>query len=647
MADASPDPNTYYLDAFAAAQSAHDGLTRRFARLGAIRLAVFLVGLGAAASVVLNRGGIGGPVLIAAATGFVALVVWHERIARRQATAAASVGYYRRGLDRLSSAWRTGGDQGDRFRDDNHLFATDLELFGPSSLFHYLSTASTETGAATLAGWLLAPADPPTVARRQEAARELAGRPAFRHDLAVAGWQLSGALDSSALRRWLESPPLGIPGWAGPVAAGLAVANLGLLGATGAGLLPGLVPALSFATSLACAGWLAPRIRQSLGFAGRPVRELDRLTALLRRAAGEQFTSPHLKELVGVWGVGHGTPAWGAIGRLALMAGLADARRNQLFAPVAALLLLGTQLGAAIERWRLRSGPAALRWLDAVGEFEALASLATFAFDRPDAVWPVLIAESPRFDVRGLAHPLLPAETAIRNDFTLGQPVRLAVISGSNMSGKSTLLKAVGVNLALAYAGAPVVARSFQTGPFDIGASLVLRESLLEGRSRFYAEILRLKAIVARAEAGRPVFFLLDELLSGTNSHDRALGARSILDGLVDRGAIGVITTHDLALASVADLLGERGANWHLEDQLIDGRLVFDYSLKPGVVRTSNALALMRAVGLSVAPPGNDLAGGEHPPAPAGGADRTSGKESPPALWSAQKPTRSPSDTTG
>lgn len=170
------------------------------------------------------------------------------------------------------------------------------------------------------------------------------------------------------------------------------------------------------------------------------------------------------------------------------------------------------------------------------------------------------------------------------------------------MSGKSTFLKALGVNLTLAYAGGPVLASACETGRFDLGASLVLRESLLEGRSRFYAEILRLRAIVAMAEAGRPVLFLLDELLSGTNSHDRALGARSILEGLVARGAIGVITTHDLALATVADGLGTRGANWHLEDQLIDGRLVFDYRLKSGVVRTSNALALMRAVGLSVEP---------------------------------------------
>lgn len=595
-------PPTYYQQGFEEAEARCEAESQWFARIGLIRLGAFLVGLGAAVSVVANRGGIGGPVLIAALLVFVGLVVWHERVARRQRITAASAAYYRRGLDRLGTAWRTGGDTGDRFRDDDHLFAADLELFGPSSLFQYLSTASTETGAATLAAWLVRPADAATIVQRQGAARELAGLPRFRHDLAVAGNQASGALDSRALRRWLESEPLGIPAWAGPMAAALALANVACLGAALAGVVRGIVPAVSLALSLAVTAWVGPRVRRSLAFAGRPIRELDRLTALLRRSSEERFASPRLITLSGVWTARRGTPAWSAIGRLTLMADLADARRNQLFAPVAAVLLLGTQVGAAIERWRLRWGPDALRWLEAVGELEALASLGTFAFDRPDAAWPVVRADSGALAVAGLAHPLLPADQAVRNDFQLGDPVRLAVVSGSNMSGKSTFLKALGVNLTLAYAGGPVLASACETGRFDLGASLVLRESLLEGRSRFYAEILRLRAIVAMAEAGRPVLFLLDELLSGTNSHDRALGARSILEGLVARGAIGVITTHDLALATVADGLGTRGANWHLEDQLIDGRLVFDYRLKSGVVRTSNALALMRAVGLSVEP---------------------------------------------
>jgi len=263
-------------------------------------------------------------------------------------------------------------------------------------------------------------------------------------------------------------------------------------------------------------------------------------------------------------------------------------------------VMSGTQLAAAVERWRLRSAPAASGWLEAIGRLEALASLATLAFEHPDDAVPEVGEPAAPLVAEAIAHPLLPLDRAVRNDVALGDPIRLLVVSGSNMSGKSTLLKAIGANLVLAYAGGPVRARSLAVGRWAIGASLVLRDSLLEGRSRFYAEVLRLRDIVAVARAGRPVLFLLDELLSGTNSHDRAIGARGILTGLLAHGAIGVITTHDLALTEIAAAIGAKGANRHLEDTLVNGTLEFDYRLKPGVVERSNALELMKAVGLDV-----------------------------------------------
>jgi DNA mismatch repair ATPase MutS len=239
-------------------------------------------------------------------------------------------------------------------------------------------------------------------------------------------------------------------------------------------------------------------------------------------------------------------------------------------------------------------------WLDAIGDLEALAALATLTYEHPDDAFPDLVAGPPRLEGSGLAHPLLAAAGVVRNDVSLGGGCRLIVVSGSNMSGKSTLLKALGVNLALAQAGAPVRAARFVTSPFAVGASLVLRASRLEGRSRFFAEIVRLRDIVALTGGARPVLFLLDELLSGTNSHDRAIGAAGILRGLLDRGAAGLVTTHDLALARIADELGDRAANWHFEDRLVAGKLEFDYRLRPGVVSRSNALELMRSIGLVV-----------------------------------------------
>ncbi len=572
-------------------------LSGQFSRVGIGRLATFVGILAAAGFAVANRGGIGVPLAGGLVVVFAALVVWHERISRRRERAARSVGYYRRGLSRLEDRWLDGGDPGDRFRDDTHLYATDLELFGRGSLFHYISEARSETGAAILASWLLRPSSPSVIADRHEAVGELAPNQALRHDLAVSAAAAQGALDSVALRAWLAAPPVGLPTWTRAVTAGLALTNLATTGAALAGWIPGYLVLPSYLASVMVAQALGRRSTSVIQSVERPSRELRVLASVLKRVADQPFTSGRLRALAAMWT--GATSAVAEIGRLERLVDLLDARRNQLFMPIAGLTLFGTQLAAAIEAWRSRVGRMAVGWLEAVGELEALASLATLAYENPDDTFPVMIPGEALVDAGGLAHPLLPRDHAVRNDFILGGPVRLVMLSGSNMSGKSTLLKAIGTNVVLALAGAPTRTNRFRVGTAAIGASLVLRESLLEGRSRFYAEVLRLKAIVTKAEAGEPVLFLLDEMLSGTNSHDRAIGARGILDGLVARGAIGIVTTHDLALTEIAKSMGARALNCHLEDELVDGQLHFDYRIKPGVVERSNALALMKSVGLT------------------------------------------------
>ena len=181
-----------------------------------------------------------------------------------------------------------------------------------------------------------------------------------------------------------------------------------------------------------------------------------------------------------------------------------------------------------------------------------------------------------------------------------GGELRVLVVSGSNMSGKSTMLRTVGTNTVLGLAGAPVCARRLRLAPLAVGASIRIKDSIQEGTSRFYEEITRLRRITRITEGELPVLFLLDEILHGTNSHDRRIGAEAVVRGLVERGAVGLVTTHDLALAQVADALAPRGANVHFQDHLEDGRMVFDYRMQPGVVTRSNALALMRAIGLEV-----------------------------------------------
>jgi DNA mismatch repair ATPase MutS len=268
----------------------------------------------------------------------------------------------------------------------------------------------------------------------------------------------------------------------------------------------------------------------------------------------------------------------------------------------------------AIGRWHARYGHAVADWLRVVGEAEALAALATFAYEHPADPFPELIDEGPLFDAQSLGHPLIPAAAAVANDVRLGgnaEPFqrdlgsasdnpRAIIVSGSNMSGKSTLLRSVGVNVVLALAGATVRAKRLRLSPLVIGATLKIEDSLEAGHSRFYSEILRIRAIVDAARGPMPLLFLLDEILHGTNSHDRRVGAEAIVTALVKLGAIGLVTTHDLALTQLTGSLGQAAVNMHFEDRLEQGRMVFDYRMRPGVVEHSNALALMRAIGLDV-----------------------------------------------
>ncbi len=538
---------------------------------------------------------------------FLGLVIVHERVIRQLKRLRRAADFYTRGLARLSYEWADKGTSGDRFRQDDHLYAADLDLFGRGSLFELLCLAGTDAGEKTLAAWLTAPATPDEVRARQRAVQELAPRLDLREDLSLLGRDLRDAVHPAAISAWATAPVL----LAGPVprvaAAALVAVTIAAVGVWGAGA-AGPVPAgLAGAAGLAFGGWHVRRVRRVLAHVDAAGDELTRLSQVLARLEQESFSSPRLAALRTRLDAA-GLPPSRQIAALCRLISVLDARRNQLFLPLSYALLWATQCAYAIEAWRARVGPAVPAWLDAVGEIEALSSLAGYAWEHPDDVYPEVIdtGDGPLLDGRGLGHPFITPGTNVRNDVRLagsgrgpGGPHAL-VVSGSNMSGKSTLLRTVGVNVVLALAGAPVRAEALTLTPLAVGASLRIQDSLLDGRSRFYAEITRLRRIVDLAPASPPLLFLLDEMLAGTNSHDRRVGAEAVLRGLVARNAIGLVTTHDLALARIADVLAPGVANVHFEDHLEDGRMIFDYRCRPGVVTRSNALALMKAVGLEV-----------------------------------------------
>jgi hypothetical protein len=530
---------------------------------------------------------------------FIVLAVILHRLDEEREAAKRGVGYYTRAIGRMEDRWIGTGSQGQRFRDSKHVYSDDLDLFGRGSLFELLSTARTGAGERTLADWLLAPGEREEVAKRQEAVEELRPRIDLREEIALMGEDIRAAVDARGLAQWGLAPPIHFFKGARVVAPALACAALGTLGGFFAqkfSLAPFLIVVL--AEMLVSFAWRR-QAGEVTGAVSGPAHELRMLSLLLERMEREPFTSPRMMELVRALQV-EGTTASRRIRRLTRLIELLDSSENMFFRPVAMMILWNAQFAMAVEAWRASCGPLIGKWIAAVGEFEALCSLSAYAFERPDATFAELVPEGPLFDAGALRHPLIPAAVAVANDVQLGEGMRLWIVSGSNMSGKSTLMRAVGLNTVLAWAGAPVACAKLRISPLMIGASMSTHDSLADNRSRFYAEISRVRDVVELARTGHPTLFLLDELLSGTNSHDRRIGAEAVVRGLVEKGAIGLVSTHDLALAEiVADLEG-RAANVHFEDHLEAGEIRFDYRLRAGVVTRSNALELMRAVGLDV-----------------------------------------------
>lgn len=591
-------PADEYRARLARLHAAGDRLARSDLRFSRARLAVFAAGV--LLAIVAWRGGLPPWVLLLPVAAFTALVISHDRVVRRQATVARAIAFYDRGLARLEDRWAGTGEPGDRFADERHLYAADLDLFGRGSLFELLSIARTRAGEETLAAWLSRPAASADIHERHEAVAELTPALDLRERVAFAGADVRAAVDSDALVAWAEGAPVLTGRWRRAAAALLTAFAVV---AFGIGILTGGYGPFVAAVMLEALFFLPQRtrIQQALHAAGGPARDLDVLGHVLDALERERVVAARLVELRDRLETA-GVPASAAIRRLHRLVELHDWQHNQFFAPLAAALLWGTHLAWAIEGWRRQHGAHVRMWLRTVGEFEALASLAAYRYEHPADVWPEIVEGPARFEGEGVGHPLIPSARLVPNDVRLGPDLQLLVVSGSNMSGKSTLLRTVGINVVLALAGAPVRAERLRLTPVAIGATLRIDDSLQEGRSRFFAEITRIRALAEAASGPRPLLFLLDELFHGTNSHDRLHGAAGVLRSLLGRGAIGLVTTHDLALTAIADALAPHAANVHFADRFEGGEMLFDYRLQPGAVTRGNALALMRAVGLTVDP---------------------------------------------
>lgn len=555
---------------------------------------------------------------LAPLAGFIALVVAHERVIRSRKRAENGARFYERGVARVDDAWQGLGDPGSDFADEHHPYAGDLDLFGRGSVFELVSVAVTPAGRRRLAAWLKDPThDAAEIRERQAAVRELEENVVLREDLAIEAAESAREVESAKLDAWGAMPAVSLSPVERIAAIALPVATIIAAALALPSLIARLVgmthPEATFGAIARVPSWplvllivvtvffarrLHPRVEPVVMAVERAEPVLALLAGVLARVERETFQSPRLAALHARLR-GAELPASREIAKLRRMVALLDARRNQFFAPFAVLLLWTPHVALAIERWRVRSGSHIGSWIESVGEIEALGSLASFAFEHPGYAMPQIVDGTLLYDARDLGHPLIPAARRVTNSVRLDETLRLLVVSGSNMSGKSTMMRSVGLGAVLGMAGGPVCAAALRLSPTSVGASIRIADSLQENASRFYAEILRIRQVLEMSRQG-PLLYLLDEVLAGTNSHDRRIGAEAIVRGLVERGGIGLVSTHDLALAQIADSLAPRAANVHFEDHIEDGKVVFDYRMRPGVVTKSNALELMRSVGIEV-----------------------------------------------
>jgi hypothetical protein len=544
---------------------------------------------------------------------FIALVLVHARVHDAASLASAFVRFHERGLARLSHSWDSLPTSIGPVEADCP-YARDIDVFGRASLMSVVDATETRFGQEHLArlllqgvsaGWLEA------ALARQEAARDLASRFGFREKLAALGGLLADddRRDARAVLAWAEASEYEVStatrwiAWLLPAFAAGVVA-LGPTFGLSAGALTLLV-----AIEIALGNVIGARMVPMLDSVSARRSWVTQWRTLIAAIESEAFDAPLLVGLRGRFS-SSGRSASSEIASLERILGFADARYNEGFRYVfGAALLWNAHCAFALLRWRARAGRHLRGWLDALGEVEALASLGAFAFEHPDFVWPVLTPE-PVFEAEALGHPLIEDGRRVGNDVSLPRPGCVLVVTGSNMSGKSTLLRAIGANAILALAGAPVCARSLRIGPLQVATSMRIDDSLEEGISHFYAELRVLKRIIDLSKSLGPparesgtraaVLFLLDEILHGTNSRERIAGARAVVRELLAHGALGAVSTHDLGITVLERELEGRVQNAHFEEQVVGETMTFDYVLRPGIVQSSNALRLMRAVGIDV-----------------------------------------------
>ena len=609
MGNDATEPRLSYESRLNSASVGYERVDARWNLVANARLVAFLAAAVAAAWGLWGRAAAGW-VLAGLLFGvFVVLAIYHARLGRQRARLATLRAIQEEALARLDRRWSDLPMSWIPEAPPDHPYAGDLDIVGRASLFQLLDTTATRMGRESLADWLLTPADPMVATARQGAVAELAPLLDLRQEIELRGRAASGAeTDPEPFLAWAEDPHgladrawLRWVAWLGPIAViALGIADL-------SGMIPAPLWGVPLLVNLVVGATAARRVYATIAEVVTEQRAIAAYAGQLKVLATADFTDPALRHLQERLGTGErGAPAM--LRRLGRLTGMAIPPSSVLYVPIQALTLWDVHVLFALERWKREGGRDARHWLATLGEAEALAALAGLRHDNPDWTFPSIAREGDSYRATLLGHPLLRDDTRVRNDVTIGPPGTFLLVTGSNMSGKSTLLRAIGVNAVLAQAGGPVCATALALPPVALWTSARVQDSLERGVSFFLAELQRLKLIVdaatrSREQGGPRVMYLLDEILQGTNTAERSVAARRVIAYLVDQGAIGAVSTHDLALADDPRLV-QSAVTVHFTDTVGEGLDVppmsFDYRLRPGVATTTNALRLMRLIGLEL-----------------------------------------------
>lgn len=595
----------------------HVRLIAFFAALG-----LFIAGLATAAAVQ--------KFLLATATvafaGFVAAVVAHRRARRKRDDLAVLRDINQHAASRFERKWKEIPEPKTLNSWQHIAFVRDLDLFGHASLSQLLGTAHTPTGRATVSRWLLKPADPPTIELRQQSVAELAPQLDLRQQFELLALPMAGnSPDTEPFVRWAESEPwlASRPGilWTARLLP-LLTLTLAVIQVVGVS-----VSSLWLWVTLAGAAWWAWTMLAGIVISFWKLGPVHEIFAQISSREGEIRRYAQLFQLANNFPAdseelrrlkdelcGNHRGADYQLDRLARIVALADLRFSpMIYLPVQAFTLWDFHVLHLIEKWQRDAGPHARKWFSALGELEALSALSSVAHDHPRWVFPKVhydVESNPTIVAEKLGHPLLSESSRVVNNVQLGPPGRFLLVTGSNMSGKSTLLRSIGANIVLAQAGGPVCAQRFEMPPVKVETSMRIQDSLEDGVSFFMAELKRLKEIVDVAQdlgekRAPQLVYLLDEILLGTNSAERQTAVRRVMEHLLKHQAIGAITTHDLQLAESPALAEACVAVNFREsfDRDAEGRsrMTFDYHLREGIATTTNALRLLEMVGLGEA----------------------------------------------